>query len=277
MRIVAAFSFYSCGGPKPLGLANRDQIRSIQGMARAKKNQKDAAGRAALTAPERIAAVLQDAVEGGALQPADLDVALDRLGLRRSASRQSQARRQDILDAASEVFAARGYNAATLQDIADQLGLTRQAFYYYFKSKQEILEAIALATAEATDAVVEEALRLPAAGPGEAFAKVMHSYAFHIAGQRTTGIMMRHYDDMSPAVQQELAERRRRREGRVLDLLRRAIRARQLRSPEPRVALKCAFEAIHATYNWYRQDGPMSREAVVKVMVHHILHGFGGG
>ena len=40
----------------------------------------------------------------------------------------------------------------------------------------------------------------------------------------------------------------------------------KIRSPEPRVALKCAFEAIHATYNWYRQDGPMSREAVVNAV-----------
>ena len=53
--------------------------------------------------------------------------------------------------------------------------------------------------------------------------------------------MMRHYDDMSPEVQRELAERRRRREGRVLDLLRQAIQAKALSSPEPRVALKCAM------------------------------------
>jgi AcrR family transcriptional regulator len=245
-------------------------------MAKKKQTGRPAAGTAPHSAPERIAALLQQAADAGRLAPSDLDLAMDKLGLRRAASRQSQTRRQDILDAASEVFAARGYNAATLQDIADQLGLTRQAFYYYFRSKQEILDAIAMATAEATDAVVEEALRLPASGSGEAFAQVLHRYAFHIAGQRATGIMMRHYDDMSPEVQRELAERRRRREGRVLDLLRRAIRAKALSSPEPRVALKCAFEAIHATYNWYRQDGPLSREAVVRVMVHHILHGFCG-
>ncbi len=229
-------------------------------------------------APDRIAAVLRNAAGRGELSQLDLERALERLGMRRTESRGARDRRQDILQAAIEVFSARGYSAATLQDIADQLGLTRQSFYYYFKSKQELLEAIALMTADATDVVIDDALARSTAGGGAgAFEQVLYRYALHIAGQKTTAVMMRHYDEMSVAVQVELAERRRRREGLVLDLLRRGIRAGELHSREPRLALKCAFETIHAMYHWYREDGPLPREEVVQAMIHQLVHGFASG
>jgi AcrR family transcriptional regulator len=44
-----------------------------------------------------------------------------------------------ILDAAAELFAARGYAGASLQDIARATGLTRPALYHYFPSKEAIL------------------------------------------------------------------------------------------------------------------------------------------
>lgn len=51
-------------------------------------------------------------------------------------------RRQRILDAASAVFDAVGYESATVRQIAAACGLTDAALYYYFHSKREILEAL---------------------------------------------------------------------------------------------------------------------------------------
>lgn len=50
-----------------------------------------------------------------------------------------QDRRDEILEAAIQCFADRGYEGATLQDIADQIGLTHPALYYYYKSKEVLL------------------------------------------------------------------------------------------------------------------------------------------
>ena len=50
-----------------------------------------------------------------------------------------RAREPEIVDRARELFSERGYRETTLQDNADRLGLTRPAFYHYFKSKEEIL------------------------------------------------------------------------------------------------------------------------------------------
>jgi AcrR family transcriptional regulator len=72
-----------------------------------------------------------------------------------------QERRAAILDAALEVFAARGYHASSIDDIAREAGISKALIYEHFSSKQrlyteliehhadELFERIAAAVAEA--------------------------------------------------------------------------------------------------------------------------------
>lgn len=50
--------------------------------------------------------------------------------------------RAQLLDSALELFIKYGYSKVSLQQIAEYVGLSRGAFYWHFKSKEEILEAI---------------------------------------------------------------------------------------------------------------------------------------
>lgn len=50
--------------------------------------------------------------------------------------------RQRIIDAADSLFYRRGYNQTSFQDISDATGIPRGNFYYYFKTKDEILDAV---------------------------------------------------------------------------------------------------------------------------------------
>lgn len=47
--------------------------------------------------------------------------------------------RERIVDTAADLFASRGFSRASLQDVADRLGITKAALYYHFDSKDEIL------------------------------------------------------------------------------------------------------------------------------------------
>ncbi|MCW3003144.1 MAG: regulatory protein TetR, partial [Conexibacter sp.] len=51
-------------------------------------------------------------------------------------------READILDAAAVLFADLGYRATNLEHVARRLGVTRQALYYYFPKKHDILLAL---------------------------------------------------------------------------------------------------------------------------------------
>ena len=52
------------------------------------------------------------------------------------------ARRNEILDVALRLVYTKGYEKMTIQDILDQLQISKGAFYHYFHSKVEVMEAV---------------------------------------------------------------------------------------------------------------------------------------
>jgi AcrR family transcriptional regulator len=48
----------------------------------------------------------------------------------------------EILDAAEPLFFTKGYKKTTITDITSKMGVAKGMIYYYFRSKEEILEAI---------------------------------------------------------------------------------------------------------------------------------------
>ncbi len=54
----------------------------------------------------------------------------------------SEERKNQILDAATDVFVREGLHKARVDDIAEKAGLSKGALYWYFKSKDEIIVAI---------------------------------------------------------------------------------------------------------------------------------------
>ena len=51
-------------------------------------------------------------------------------------------RMTEILDATEELFYTRGYHETAISDIVKSIGVAQGTFYYYFKSKEEVLEAL---------------------------------------------------------------------------------------------------------------------------------------
>lgn len=52
------------------------------------------------------------------------------------------ARREQILDAALELFGQQGYRGASIRDVAAEVGLSLAGVLHYFKSKEELLAAV---------------------------------------------------------------------------------------------------------------------------------------
>jgi AcrR family transcriptional regulator len=65
-----------------------------------------------------------------------------RIRKRPSREEKREANRERILFAARRVFGARGYQAATIEEIADEAGLSNGAIYYNFVSKEELFMAL---------------------------------------------------------------------------------------------------------------------------------------
>jgi AcrR family transcriptional regulator len=57
-------------------------------------------------------------------------------------SKDGKVRKQEFLQAALDLFSKRGYENTSVQDIIGAVGVTKGSFYYYFKSKEDVLDGL---------------------------------------------------------------------------------------------------------------------------------------
>lgn len=53
-----------------------------------------------------------------------------------------EVRKQEIIDTSYKLFVKKGYNNTSVSDITKTVGIAQGTFYYYFKTKEEVLDAI---------------------------------------------------------------------------------------------------------------------------------------
>lgn len=87
-----------------------------------------------------------------------------------------------ILDAALASFASRGYEASSLDGLAEGLDIRKQTILYWFPSKEALLEAVIDRSAVELSAALEESLA--AAGTGWARVEAVVRSVFRLAARR---------------------------------------------------------------------------------------------
>ena len=68
-----------------------------------------------------------------------------------------EERRNEIIETAGKLFEEKGYEQTQVQDIVNEIGVAKGLFYYYFKSKDEVMEELADRYA---DAIIDAVNRL---------------------------------------------------------------------------------------------------------------------
>jgi AcrR family transcriptional regulator len=76
-----------------------------------------------------------------------------------------ETRRQQVLEAATTVFARKGYRHTSVADIIDAAGIARGTFYLYFQSKEEIFLALIDRWFEDLTRHLDESVDLPCSSP----------------------------------------------------------------------------------------------------------------
>jgi len=70
-------------------------------------------------------------------------------------------RRAELIDCAQGLFLSRGYERTTVNDVIAAMGLSKGAFYHYFRAKEDLLEAIAERFAKVSLAFIDALMADP--------------------------------------------------------------------------------------------------------------------
>ncbi|MBI3795410.1 MAG: TetR/AcrR family transcriptional regulator [Deltaproteobacteria bacterium] len=81
--------------------------------------------------------------------------------------KKAEERRTEILDAAQDLFLSRGYDATTVNDLLNAVGLSKGAFYHHFSAKEDVLQALVWRMAEQSLAVLSPIIEREDLGPLE--------------------------------------------------------------------------------------------------------------
>jgi len=187
-------------------------------------------------------------------------------GRQRAATQRTDQQRERILQVAAQLFADQGYANTTMAQIVRALGVTKPFVYYYFRDKQEIFET--LSWRPAVDCLT--AMDFPADDRRRAVVKVMegierlirltiahHPCAFFAYREpqvyrpeyRAAALKLAHhfYDRMCP-------------------LLEEARNDGDLDFGDAKITALAACSLPGFCYTWYRPDGRLSTDEMVRTL-----------
>lgn len=81
------------------------------------------------------------------------------MGIQERKEREKEQRRNEILNAAEKVFFSKGFNYATMDEVAEAAELSKGTLYLYFKNKEDLYFAIASRSMSVLRKMFEEAVK----------------------------------------------------------------------------------------------------------------------
>jgi|SRR5919106_3105866 AcrR family transcriptional regulator len=158
-----------------------------------------------------------------------------------------------VLSAAGRVFAERGYEGATMADVAREAGFSKAGVYHYFASKEHLLHGLLRTSLEQ---VLDDLCQADPGSEGPArvgvlFETYVRSFTTHL--RVITPLLLR-LDLLRPPWREEVKALERR----IVDRFAEAIGKTDSSSLSPRTLAFLALGAANWTYYWYDPEGDVS-------------------
>jgi AcrR family transcriptional regulator len=179
-------------------------------------------------------------------------------------------RRQDVVQAAARVFAERGYEQTSVQQLAAELGLATGALYHYFPGKEDLLVRIC---DQLTSPLLERIDELDAAGPpAEQLRDLVRLWVVHVVEHRDHVLVFQQVRHVVDHGEQWQGVRRDRKEfeGR-LDAALACVGAAELATADRDLARYALLGMVNHTVQWYRPSGRLTPQQIADGYVDLVL------
>ncbi len=185
-----------------------------------------------------------------------------------------EARRREVMAAAVRVFSERGYRAASMSDIAEELGMGKASLYHYVSGKEQVLielyEEVIRENVIAARRIVESDRTAL-----EALAEVLRDrVAYTCHNCDLVRVFFEEEAELPARRQARLISARREYEQTLLDLVARGEAAGEFSLPTtPAIFVNTLLGAANWTYKWFNPAGPLSPEDLGTQIANLLLAG----
>ncbi len=174
--------------------------------------------------------------------------------------------RQEILRTAARLFQQQGYDATSMNDVAAALKLSKGGLYHHFQSKDEILFDLMDHAMDITQERVINPVR-DIADPEERLRMLirLHIEVVLSVRDREITVMLHENHPLSPSLRRRINTRKKDYVHFVESLIAELQRARQSKGiVSPRAAAFALLGMINWIYQWYRPEGTLQEEDLVR-------------
>ena len=184
--------------------------------------------------------------------------------------------RKEIVTAAVELFANRGYRAVTMEDIAAELEYTKSVVYYYFKNKNDLLWNIFRDFVDLYSADIA-AVRKQDLPCREAFSKMVYRHAMNVM-TNPAGAAVYHREESELTQQQRsvLSKIKRDYDAVLEALFQQGISEGIFRDVPPHVAVSGILGMCNSLYAWYNPMGALTAEDIANHYATLLSEGYLG-
>ncbi|MGB9521612.1 MAG: TetR/AcrR family transcriptional regulator [Anaerolineales bacterium] len=166
--------------------------------------------------------------------------------------------RDEILDAAAQIFRQKGYHAASMQDIANAVKLQKASLYYHVNSKQEILLMILDRALDLLINGMQQVMELPLA-PEEKLRQAMAVYFQIMLEQRdVASVLLLEYRSLQDEFRQRHIQRRDHYEKLWRELIDEGVQKGIFQVSDTALVVRFLLGVMNWTITWYREDGRLS-------------------
>lgn len=182
--------------------------------------------------------------------------------------------RETVLRRAIDLFNTRGYDATSMADLAQELGVTKSALYHHFASKESLLEAALDEALAGLDRAVDEAAA--ATGSEPAYVRLRATV------EGAVGILIAHLPAVTlllrvrgnSEIEKAALARRRHIDERLAVLVGQAVSEGDLRADvDPELISRLAFGMVNSLVDWYRPDGSLQEERLAATVASVLFDG----
>jgi AcrR family transcriptional regulator len=176
-----------------------------------------------------------------------------------------------IRRAAVDLIAEHGFEAMSLRQLADKVGLTAGSLYNHIGSKQELLSGLLLAVMEdLLAAVASQVLILP--NPvSQLKAFIQLHMGFHIDRKNDVLIATTELRSLTPEHYRAIIKLRNRYEAILSRILRRGSARRLFKVSDTKIAALAIIPMLTGVSQWYRANGRFSRDKLIERYVELCL------
>ena len=178
-------------------------------------------------------------------------------------------KREALLRAAVSAFNRRGFGQTSLEDIAQSLGVTKAALYYYFPTKSALVAACFERALKVASESLAAAKRDGRSGR-EKLILALRRYLKTMIGELNESLLLTEEHALTAADRGKLTERRDVFEREMRNLVKEGIRDGSVVACDPKLAIFVILGAIHWVPKWFTLGGPWT-DAQVATAVSEML------